>query len=231
MPNQKHIFHLAIEMIRFNPRNARGVSLLELIVALAIISLASLALFQSMSVWMRMSASTADAAETAITNAIALERFQILVRGMSVAWPEEETAIFQGSASSFSGLTSSPLHFADPGLEQVNLTIANRNGGSALIYEAGREVWTLVSTEPGTRLGFEYLGADGQWRQSWPPRELPLIFPQDDPSLFQMPQLPRAIKLYTEGQQQTVWIADIGSDPILPLRPQDVTGTLDNGIF
>ena len=222
---------MACEMIRMNLGNSRGASLLELIVALAIISLASLALFQSMGAWMRISATTANAAETAITNALALERFQILVRGLSIAWPEEESSMFMGTPSNFSGLTTSPLHFADPGLEKVTLSIASQNGTPALMYQAGREVWTLASTRPGTSLVFEYLGADGNWRANWPPKTLPLIFAQDDPSFFQIPQLPKAIKLTAQGEAQTIWIAEIGNDALLPSRPQDVIGTTDESIF
>ncbi len=207
----------------------RGFSLLETIAALAIIALASLALFQSASLWFRLSASAADAADSATSGVIALERFQSLVRGLIYAWPEQADEIFVGGPDGFRGLTRTPLHFADPGPEPVAVRIEPGEEGDALVYRSGLLAWTILDGRQvrSGALGFSYLGADGVWRAAWPPEATPIANPGDDPSLFRTPQLPLAIRLTAQDGTPFAWIADIGGDRSPSPRNQDILDEFD----
>ena len=205
-----------------------GFSLMEMIAALAIIAAASLALFQSVAFWLRLSTAATGAAASAVSESIDVERFQRLVRGLSYAWPEQPGDIFVGGPSGFRGLTRSPLHFADPGLERVALAVMEEDGELSLAYAAKDISWTVAAARAGGSLRFSYLGVDGVWRTSWPPETTPMATPIDDPSLFRTPQLPVAIRLDYEGENPFTWVADIGDDPTPAGRTQDIIGVSDD---
>lgn len=211
-----------------DPSRAAGFSLMEMIAALAIISAASLALFQSIAFWLRLSTAATGAAASAVSESIDLERFQRLVRGLSYAWPEQPDDIFTGGPAGFRGLTRYPLHFADPGLERVVLSVAEQDGAFSLAYAADGVAWTVAAAGAGGSLRFSYLGIDGVWRQSWPPDATPMATADDDPALFRTPQLPVAIRLDYEGQPSFSWIADVGDDPTPAGRTQDIIGVSDD---
>lgn len=208
--------------------DSTGFSLVEMLAALAIMAVASLALFQSIGFWLRLSATAQDASGSAIADSVDLERFQTLVRGLTYAWPEQSDEIFVGDQLGFRGLTRSPLHFADPGLERITLQVEQKEGRSLLTYSAPNTYWTVADAGPGGSYLFSYLGVDGVWRAAWPPEAPPMANSVDDPALFKAPQLPLAIKLTNDGQSAYAWIADVGDDPTPAGRTQDIIG-LDDG--
>jgi hypothetical protein len=200
---------------------------MEMIAALAIIATASLALFQSIGFWLRLSSAATDASNAALAASIELERFQTVVRGLTYAWPEQADDQFTGDQNGFSGLTRRPLNFADPGFERVRLSVVRQETFSSLIYSAPDTTWTIATAGPGGSLAFSYLGIDGVWRAAWPPATAPMANAIDDPALFRTPQLPVAIRLTYAGDKPFAWIADIGDDPTPAARTQDLIGDAD----
>jgi len=203
-----------------------GLSLIEVLIALAITALASLALFQSLTGWVTIGGKTAGAAERSLNRLIVDNQFRQAVGDLTFAWPEAESKIFTGTQSGFSGLTGRPLHRDDPALQQVTIDFVKDRHGTALRYAAGETGWVLQEF-PGGSGFFSYLGANGRWYDVWPPAETPEPGPFDDATYYETPQVPTAIRLtvtQTRGTRdvpiKTV-IASVASNPFRPLRDSD----------
>ncbi len=200
----------------------RGFSLLELIASLAIVSLVSAALFQSMASWMRLSSRASGAAEASLAAIAGQQMFDRIVGGLIFAWPEETARRFVGAADGFSGITTTPLHGLHPQLASASIVVLRPNNATRgrIVYRSDEIEWTLREFDGAA--AFSYLGADGAWRESWPPETNPDPGSFGDAAYFDTPQLPAAIRLsFDDGGNSTVWIADIASDPRIPQRVQD----------
>ncbi|MEL6379802.1 MAG: prepilin-type N-terminal cleavage/methylation domain-containing protein [Pseudomonadota bacterium] len=214
---------------------AAGFSLLEVLIALAITSLASLALFQSMSAWFAISAKTTGAAERALGGVVHNQQFRAVVGGLLPGWPYRPEEAFIGRADFFSGLTTASLHQREQGLAVVSMELLKdqRSGAITLSYAAragGEDTgWIMERFPAATDGAFSYFGADGRWYPTWPPAKNPEPGPFTDAELFDTPPLPLAVKMVVTGPKaaggttatRTVLIAPVESDPILPIRPGD----------
>lgn len=206
-----------------NANRQRGFSLLELIASLAIVSLVSAALFQSIAGWMRLSARAGAAADETLASIAGQHMFDRAVGGLVFAWPEETNSRFIGAADGFSGLSKRPLQGLFPGLTDIQIVIqsAEADERGRVAYISDQANWTLQEFDGSAT--FSYFGADGAWRSSWPPAVNPEPGPFADAQFFNTPQLPEAIRLtYTVGEAEYVWIADISGNPRIPQRLQDL---------
>lgn len=212
-------------------RGMAGFSLLEVLIALVITSLASLALFQSMSAWFAISAKTTGAAERALSGVVNNQQFRAVVGGLLPGWPARPDEAFIGRANFFSGLSTASLHKREQGLAVVSMELLKDRNANAitLSYAAANTGW-VMETFPGATAGaFSYLGADGNWYPVWPPAKNPEPGPFTDAELFETPLLPLAIKMEVTGPApaggntvtRNVLIAPVESDPVLPVRPGD----------
>lgn len=205
-----------------NTNYQRGFSLLELMVSLAIVSLVSAALFQSMAAWMRLSARASTAADEALTSIAGQQMFDRAVGGLIFAWPEETAYRFIGAPDGFSGVSATPLQGLFPRLGVIQVAIERPDDGrrGRIVYQSGATDWTLQEFDETA--SFSYLGADGAWRANWPPAVNPEPGPFEDAAFFDTPQLPLAIRAsYVDHAVNKVWIADISGDPQIPLRQRD----------
>ncbi len=201
----------------------KGFSLVELVAALAIVSLLSLTLFQSTRAWLDLSTRSANAAERAIGEIVMQSVFAEVVGGMINAWPEETDKLFVGVSQGFSGLTRRPAEGAGQGLVLATFDVRPYQDGQALFYETSQSSWPLFTVPTGIEAGFTYLGADGVWRSTWPPEINPDPDPLNDNTLYTTPQLPLAIRFSAQGGPAPVtWIADIASASFSEQRDQDL---------
>lgn len=203
-----------------------GFTLTEVLVTLAITSLATLSLFQSMSMWVTISAKATQAAERAIAGTVQESQIRTIVSGLTSGWPEKQEEVFIGKKNFFSGLTTNQLHLESPSLEVVTIEIENLPDETKINYLAKQTAWTMRSV-PVARAEFDYLGADGKWYEAWPPAINPEPGPFSDASLYLTPQLPLAVRLSITAETNTeILIADIASNPALPTRQIDILGTI-----
>ena len=220
-------------------RNA-GFSILEVLIALAITSLASLALFQSMTAWFAISAKTTGAAQRALGDVVHDRQFRAVVGGLMPSWPEQADEVFIGKPTFFSGLTTASLHRREQGLDVVSLELIRDPSDTsyALSYAAEDAGWPLRKFYGVESANFSYLGADGVWYNEWPPATNPEPGPFNDAQIYPTPPLPLAIRMQANGtsfgstagaRNTVVMIAPIESEPVLPLRPQDFLEGVSQG--
>jgi len=200
-----------------------GFSLLETLLALAIMSMTSLALFQSTASLLRFSERTVNAAFAAEDEAVTQKSFAKLIEGIVPDWPDRKEHQFRGTANGFVGMTSSALHTLDIGLHDFSLSLQRNAQSSTLIYNSQKTQWKLkeIASEDAR---FSYLGADNVWRSSWPPKGTPEAGNLGDARFFKPPALPLAIRLQAgdiNANTAMVWIVS------MPLRAKlDVPNAL-----
>jgi len=173
---------------------ARGFTLLEMLVTLAVVGLSATLIWQALAqmaaVEQRLGTSQFASGKHALQRAWVEQAIAGVMTG-----PEDAGLDLTGRADGMRALTTLPP-VADPrGPELVVLELNVRNGLTRLQARrhsdaAAQDLWVWAG--PGR---FEYLGAAGQWHDRWPPdstreqrrRELPLairlIGPPDGPVL------------------------------------------------
>jgi len=192
---------------------------METLLALAIMSVASLALFQSTAALLRLSDRTINAALRTQDVSVLQKSFNGLVGGLVPAWPKDTSNVFTGTPTRFSGLTRTPLHTLDISLTPFSMTLENDGAGSTLIYRSGKVEWVL-KTFPDANAHFSYLGEDNVWRPTWPPKNTPEPGPFKDAQYYDPPAFPLAIRLQALEEpsgKDIVWIAFVNYRDQLPI--------------
>jgi prepilin-type N-terminal cleavage/methylation domain-containing protein len=202
-----------------------GFSLLEMLFALAIMSLASLALFQSTSAMLQLSGRAVAAGERTLNTGLDRQILNNLAEGLLPAWPEEAQGQFIGAGDNFRGQsTGAPQNGAARPVSFALTLEPQTGGGLALTYQrqddekegSGAEPWVLLSGLPdGSR--WEYMGIDHEFHSLWPPKIRPARGYFNDDLLLTMPPLPEAIKL-VGAQGATLWTGAVGRAKTLPNR-------------
>lgn len=216
-----------------------GFSLLETLFALAIMSLASLALFQSTSSMLGLSDRAVTAAERTVSSGLDRLALSNLIDGLVPPWPEEEDAAFKGTSTALQGLSTGGLTLIQEQAVLFTLTLETVNGrGTALIYRAkdaqgsdegesltnhaGVDGWILMDALPEDAR-FNYMGVDQEWRDIWPPETKPDRGYFDDERYTQDPVLPIAIRLSASGEF-VIWASAVSRTHVLPDRYDPVRG-------
>lgn len=183
-------------------RRTRGFSLLEVLVAVAIFAVLSVAAYGALdaTIRARAQASEAAAALAALQSAVlALERDlrEAAPRPVRGAVGERLPALAGGPA----GFEVTHAAFASPSSEP-SARLA-RSGWGIADGALNRARWPVLdrapATRPGTRpmleavstLRLRYLDGRGGWRDTWPPRDGPEALPE---------RLPRAVEFTLEGE-------------------------------
>lgn len=176
-------------------KNASGFSLLEMLVALSLLSLISLALFQSTTLLLQTSNKAANVGERIFDEFIALQTYQDLVANLIPAWDQQPDEVFKGSTESFSGLSAGVPTWEGQRIAAFTLRFENpETGGKVLLLDSDKGSFPII-TLPQGRFAFHYLGADRQWYEAWPPETVPSPGFFDDAKYMTVPQLPLAIRL------------------------------------
>lgn len=195
-----------------------GLTLLELLISLAMLSIVTILLAQSVTTQWRIVSRVSSNIETIQTEDLRQSLFTDFTSRLQPQWPDQSEHRFQGRADGYSGLTIgtgvrpglTPIRAAltgDPGRRRLSMTIGD--APLALLQDLGDAA-------------FSYRGLDGRWYPVWPPAETPGNGVDRPPYAYLTPQLPNAVRLtFTDQQTERAWVALLGSDPALPPRPQD----------
>ncbi len=202
-----------------------GFTLLETLIALAIMSLASLALFQSTGTLLRVTDGAVSAGERTLEEAIARKTFRRSIAGLTPAWPEQADAFFKGDANQFSGLSTGLPSEQDEVLMAFSFVlVGGGSDGVDLQITTPTNMWTLKNFHVD-RASFSYLGEDHHWYEIWPPAEIPAPGFFDDENFMTMAQLPLAIRLRGQvGEVLIDWIAPISGAHEPPFRQELTDG-------
>lgn len=207
-----------------------GLSLVELLVALAITALISAVFLQAMQGLTRSATRSASAADRAVATGLSQSQFSRVVAGITPQWPDRDDGRFVGDRSGFSALTRAPLDEEQSAFKQITMALVPKDAGTTLIYRSKDVAWTVTDFRDGS-VRFDYLAADGTWYDVWPPSAPPnLTTFEEDARFLQVPSLPSAIRVRAQTGRQSKawgssgWIAAVGSSPYLQPREEDVFG-------
>lgn len=196
-----------------------GFTLLETLISLAILSVVSLALFQSTSALLHITDRAVFAGERTVEAGIARKTFRASIGGLTPAWREDVAGAFQGDARQLSGLSTDVPTVAARGLQSFSLSLVPQNDGKIVLTAmAGGQTWPLREFAADTAK-FVYLGADRQWHERWPPRQIPSPGFFDDVLFMDMPKLPLAVRLHGKSSDKSFdWVASVLGSRSLPYR-------------
>ncbi len=147
---------------------SEGFSLLEVLVALAIMSVASLGLFQSLSSMLEVSSKSVRYTEGTLNNAIIDRSLSQLVRGLVTEWPDGPDSPFKGRETEFEGLSTRAIEEDNFGVMSFTLQLReNQQAGRDLVYlSANQEIYLARNLPDSSHFLYRYV--DGRWSDVWP---------------------------------------------------------------
>ena len=196
-----------------------GFSLMETLVALAILSISAVLIFQSLISQSQLTARVETISLEVGQESIARAGFSNVVAGLVPSWPEDTNTPFVATSALLTGLTNDPLIRRSSGLTPFQFELTGVT--SELVYSAEGEILSLAAFNDSA--SFSYLGADGIWYPVWPPTETHPDFGNfDDSAAYPIPPLPLAVRIQTQSRAELDWIARLDwNAPYLPRR-QDI---------
>ena len=210
-------------------RSEYGFSLLETLVALVILSTASLALFQGTATMLRVSDSSLRIGDRVLEGAIERKSLEHLIDGLVPNWRANEENAFKGDGRAFSGMSTQVLTSIDQTIAPFYLSLIAdpeevSEANIMLVYREGQQELILQRQLP-LETRFEYLGVDQKWYDIWPPETRPErgFFEYDE--LFSDLALPEAIRMSsgdveTEGGNITYWVISVSRYKHKPIRAE-----------
>lgn len=199
-------------------KSEAGFSLLETLIALAILSFASMALFQSTSMLLRLTNKSIEIGENVVDQAAARTQFDRIVQTVVPAWQENTEYVFRGDKTSFRGLSSAIPMQGPSQLRPFLMDLRTDAQGQTTLWVSseGEELLLMkLGDQPAT---FSYLGADHQWYADWPLETPPSLGFFDDAAFMDIPQVPLAIRLYEPSNTTGSMTAYLAGRVDLPFR-------------
>lgn len=182
-------------------RLAQGLTLLEMMVALLIASMALALGYQSLAQWRRAEVAISGHNGNLRQERLAQQWLQSSLRGLVPV----DTKPFSGDPQQMSGITAQPVLASQGGMSALAWTI-QPDGASLLLEEDGQTL--QLDLPPGANAHFVYLDRDGKEHPQWPPQ------------LGLATHLPAAVALVQEagtgGGRPLYWLAAVAGklDPI-----------------
>lgn len=188
-----------------------GFSLLETLIALAIMSLASLALFQSSTSMLRTSDRAVEVGEDIIDRALTRHHIQILIAQLVPAWLGTDEQVFIGNGREFSGMSRALFDVGGGGVAPFNLRLENDTQDKMkLVYRLGDQIWDVQSNLPASS-NFQYMTPTYDWISIWPPKPANSFTRGETESesleLYNL-KLPYAIQLLDQDDL-VIWISKV----------------------
>jgi len=196
-----------------------GFTLLETLVALAILSLTSLALFQSMGALLQVSDKAIKAGERTMDKSLDRVALNSLMSALVPHWNNNPAMAFRGTELTLSGLSTVNLGLETQGLTPFTLRLKPQTTSktNTLQYVSDEISLELASDIPSSAR-FGYVGVDSALRKTWPP-EIPLSAGFFDQKAFDtIPILPNAVYL-SLPDGQIIWTIAITKYFNRPLHP------------
>jgi len=179
-----------------------GFSLLEMLIALAIMSLTSLVLSQSIGTMLSVSERAVSASERTLEVVIERHTMSKLIDGLVPQWGELTEGSFSGRPQAFSALSANSISSSNVENAEFTLSLQRLDGrGKILVFETKVTNWIVESDLPDTAY-FEYLGPENTWHKNWP-IAIRLNLNEDNPfSNLQLLSLPQAIRLNSSSSDK-----------------------------
>lgn len=202
-------------------KSEAGFSLLETLIALAILSFVSLTLFQSSATLLSVSDRAVKSGERTLDGALNRLAFARVIDGIVPHWPEHADTAFIGSKTKMSGISTENLNSETGTLTPFTLQITQTGDeasldNASLIYTTDALSWPMDVKLP-RNAHFSFLARDQQWYDKWPLDKMAGTgFSVDDPFLQAQP-IPLAISIQ-DANNQVYWMAEIRHHRALPAR-------------
>ena len=176
---------------------AKGLSLLETLVVLALLSLLSTLVLQGLGAFMGRYDTVQRVHRDASLAVLQQHWFVTSVRGLVPVGVVARR--FQGDAGAFQGTTLRPLA-AESGLPtRVRWRIEGTAHQAVTVAEDDADAWQVLASERDG-LAFEYADSNGEWHARWPSAAAPDEW------------VPRMIRL-TAQDAGAIWLASIVASP------------------
>lgn len=203
-------------------RAEQGFTLLETLMALAMMSVISLALFQSLGQMLAVSDRAVRIGNGSLDQFANEAGYRDFIGDIIGTWTQSDPFILKGNEQQLSGLAVSPLIVdQQTGAQSFTLSLKplpeqnNRPAQFQLILEssglspnsAGLRPAPVLAAFEGQNPRLVYLSYDETPRALWPPKTVPSPAILTDHNFMDIPRLPHAIGLEYEkdGQRLTLW--------------------------
>ena len=193
----------AIAIARAAPRSSLGLTLVEMLVVLVLVSLLGTLLLQGTGFFLGKYATVKRVHREASLEALRQHWFISTVQAMVPS--RIEARRFAGDAFSFEGVTLQALA-AEPGLPvRARWSIDADGASEAVVYaQEDGESWTVLASDD-EGLAFEYADSAGEWHGHWPIETDPRNPPRE--------RIPSMVRLVST-QGRTVWLARTDLFPV-----------------
>jgi hypothetical protein len=140
------------------------------------------------------------------------------VTGIVPGWPDAEAESFAGTSRGFSAVSTRGLYSDGRGLRQIRLELSD---DQKTLFAADQNA-RVVLHEFSSPADFSYLGDAGVWAETWPPAERQDFGAYDDTAQYELPALPRAIRIQVSDRSELDWVARLGWQAPRLIRTQDI---------
>ncbi len=190
------------------PRAARGLTLIEMLVVLVLVSLLGTLLIQGAGFFLGKYASVQRAHRETSLDELRQHWFASTLQAMVPS--DQEARRFSGNASAFEGVTLQALRARSGQPVRVRWSIGGDGTASVVRYEEeDAPSWTVLRTRERGALAFQYAGTDRQWHENWPV------------SGIAEERIPRVIRLVS-SDGRPLWVArlDLFPRPVANYREE-----------
>ena len=199
-----------------------GFTLLETLIALAIMSIVSLALFQSLGQMLAVSDRAVRLTNESFDHYADEAAFRDFIGDIIGTWVDADPHVLKGDGQSLSGLAVSPLIVerltgAQPfrlTLESLPSKVGQRSqfqlvlDSDGLLENAvGERPRPVIAIFEGQNPRFTYHSFDRTARSNWPPQQVPSPGILNDDKFMDVPRLPHVVMLEYEYNGQNITLA------------------------
>ena len=182
-----------------SPQAARGLTLIEMLVVLVLVSLLGTLLIQGAGFFLGKYATVQRVHRETSLDELRQHWFVSTLQAMVPS--KLEARRFAGDATSFEGVTLQALHARSGQPAQVRWSIDGDGGSKVVRYQEEDAAPWIVLRADESALAFQYAGVDREWHERWPVTEDALE------------RIPSMVRLVSSGGRP-VWMARLDLFPV-----------------